>query len=93
MQVPDWYALLLLALASYRTWKLLAEDTILDAPREYVCKRIGKMRPFLTCPWCAGFWIVLAWWGAWQAWPHGTLIAATVMALSALVGVLGWAID
>ncbi|HEY1309293.1 MAG TPA: DUF1360 domain-containing protein [Vicinamibacterales bacterium] len=89
MQVPDWYALLLLALAAYRTWKLLAEDTILDFARD----RMGYGLKFLKCPWCLGFWIAVAWWGAWQAWPHGTLISATVMALSAIVGVLGWAID
>jgi hypothetical protein len=88
---PSWYALLLLALGAYRTWKLLAEDTVLDGPRKHVLQYLPEM--FVTCPWCLGFWISAAWWGAWQAWPHGTLVAASLMALSALVGILGWAIN
>lgn len=100
MKVPDWYVFILLALAAYRTWRLLAEDDILDRPRNALLRldphwqkegdytgdgyreRLGT---FLSCPWCLGFWLVLAWWGAWQAWPHGTTVVAVPMALSALV--------
>lgn len=89
MTIPGWYELVLLALAAYRTWKLLAEDTILDGPRRYVT---GTARELLECPWCLGFWISWAWWCAWIAWPNGTLIVSVPFALSVLVGVLGWAI-
>ena len=87
MTFPNWYGLLLLALAAYRTWKLLAEDTITEGLR----KRIGpgKRTVFLECPWCAGFWIALAWWGLYQLWPSGTLIAAIPFVASAIVGILG----
>ena len=87
MNIPGWYELLLLALAAFRTWKLLAEDTILDGPRRYVT---GMSRELLECPWCLGFWLSCAWWAAWLAWPHGTLIVAVPFALSAIVGIIAW---
>lgn len=102
MSVPDWWAATLLALAAWRTFHLLAHDDILDTPRRRILrlsktwKQEGdatgdryreKWALFLTCPFCAGFWIALAWWGAWQAWPHGTLVAATPFVINA--GVIG----
>ncbi len=98
MRVPDWYAVSLLALAGWRIFHLLAHDDILDAPRRRVLrlaktwKQEGdatgenyreKWALFLTCPYCAGFWIGLVWWGAWQIWPHGTLVAASVFTINA----------
>ena len=100
MSIPNWYVLILLALASFRTWRLLAEDDILDRPRRYVTRLSPTWQDdgdptgpdyrvtlgtFIGCPWCLGFWLTLAWWGAWQIWPHGTTVVAVPMALSALV--------
>lgn len=98
MNIPDWWEALLLALAAWRTYQLIAYDEILDWPRRKLT-RLGKdwekdgdkipdgyrirLAVFITCPYCAGFWIALAWWAAWQLEAHGTLIAATVFALSA----------
>lgn len=100
MSIPDWFQLLVLALASWRTFKLLAEDDILDRPRRYVT-RLGsswekegdklpdgyrmKLAEFISCPYCLGAYCALGWWGLWQAWGHGTLVAASLVALSALV--------
>ena len=97
MTVPGWYALLLLGAAAYRTWRLLAEDTILHRSRErgifLIRKRWGrtadKARELIECPWCSGFWIALGWWGGFEMWPHGTVIVAVPLALSALVGAIG----
>lgn len=100
MNVPNWWAAILLGLAAWRTWKLLAEDDILNKPRRYVTrmgpkwKKEGDPLPkayrdglaeFLKCPYCLGFWTALGWWGLWQAWPHGTLVAAGAVAVTALV--------
>lgn len=46
-----------------------------------------KWELFIECVYCAGFWILLAWWAAWQLWPDPTLIAASLFALHA--GVVG----
>ena len=97
MNVPNWYELLLLGAASFRVWRLLAEDDITNKARRYVT-RLGpdwqkegdpipngyrfQVMQFILCPWCLGFWVTLAWWGAWQAWGHGTLVVAAVAALS-----------
>lgn len=97
MNVPSWYELALLVLAAFRTWKLIGEDTILDRPRNWTLKQAfrvagpkGKdyVETLLECPWCAGFWVSLAWWGAWEAWPHAALIATVPLAISAVVGVI-----
>ena len=101
MAVPDWWQFLLLGLASYRTWRLLAEDTVLDTPRAWVVGlsdwKEGQRTPssyreklaeFLTCPWCFGFWTAIGWWAAWQVFPHATLVLSVPFAISVVVGVL-----
>lgn len=102
MIVPDWWAAVLLFAASFRVFRLLAKDIILDAPRAWLVG-LGKgwvegrpvpkgYRPklaeFMLCPWCLGFWITLAWWTAWEQWPQGTSVAAAPFALSAAVGLI-----
>ena len=97
MDVPNWYSLALLGAATFRVWRLLAEDDLTDRARRYVTRlgtrwqkdgdpvpdgyRVGLMK-FILCPWCSGAWLAAAWWGAWQAWPHGTLVVAALAALS-----------
>lgn len=103
MSVPNWYEIALLSVAAWRVFQLIAFDSILDQPRRYVTKlgkkweKEGDVLPkeyrekwalFLQCPYCLGFWLGIAWWGAWQIWPHGTLVAATPWAISA--GVIGF---
>ena len=102
MNVPDWWTLALLGLAAFRVFRLLGMDTILDELRLRLVGlrgwKEGQLTPasyrsrlaeFLICPWCLGFWVALAWWAAWQQWPHGTLVAAAPFAISAVVGILG----
>jgi UDP-N-acetylmuramyl pentapeptide phosphotransferase/UDP-N-acetylglucosamine-1-phosphate transferase len=57
----------LIAFASYRTWALLALDTITIRPRRWLFtearddKRVYRwLKLFLKCPWCAGAWITFA---------------------------------
>lgn len=103
MSVPGWYVLLLLSLAAFRTWRLIAEDDILDRPRRYVTRlgdrwekdgdpipsdyRIG-LGKFLACSWCLGFWVALAWWGAWQVAPLETEVVSVPLAIAALLPLL-----
>lgn len=69
--IPNWYVFLLLALISFRTWRLIAEDDILQRPRHWLVRLPrdwedgdevpeqyrDKLGLFLTCPWCAGAWV------------------------------------
>ena len=100
--IPGPWAAVLLGLAAFRTWRLLAEDELLDRPRRRVM-RLGDwsgsggfpsgyregLDNFVGCPYCFGFWVGLAWFGAYQLGPHSTLIVAVPFAISAAVGILG----
>ena len=44
-----------------------------------------KITEFVECPYCSGFWIALIWWGAFQLWPHGAIIVASAIAVTALL--------
>jgi hypothetical protein len=90
MSLPSWYGLVVLALAAWRTWVLASRDDILIRPRLHLGKRTMA---FLECPYCAGFWIALAWWGAFELWPHGTPIVASAVALTALVPLIERLLD
>lgn len=108
MNVPDWWVFLLLALGAYRIWRLLADDTILEKPRRWLV-RLGPdwrddgdkvpdnyreyLALFIMCPWCLGFWVSIAVWGAWQIWPHGTEVAMVPLAISTIVGVTRGKLD
>ncbi len=99
MSIPGWFPFILLSLAAFRTWRLVADDDITDPLKRYVtalpkawhdpdplpANYRQRLMDFIECPWCLGFWIGLAWWGAWQVWPHATTVVAVPMALSALV--------
>lgn len=94
MNVPGWWAFVLLALAAFRVFRLVAEDTILDRPRDRLTHRLGeKSELFVVCPWCLGFWITVGWWFAWLIWPHATLVVATPWALAAAVGLVASRLD
>ena len=60
-------------------WDAEADPQEAKLPAEY--RR--NLAVFINCPYCLGFWITLAWWGAWQLWPHGTLVTAALFALHA----------
>jgi hypothetical protein len=68
--IPSWWEFLLLSLAIFRLYRLIAEDTILDRPRRYLLRLDPNWRQegdeegdryraewgyFITCPWCLGF--------------------------------------
>lgn len=95
--IPAPWAFALLALAAFRIWKLIGDDAVLDKPRDWVIVRLEQRAEwldyFITCPWCAGFWMAALWWLAWLAWPHGAVVVAVPFALSAVVGYLGVVID
>lgn len=103
MSVPGWWEAALLALASHRIFRLIALDTILDRPRAWALNA-GDWRPdsgddpprrfraglatFISCPWCAGFWITVAVYVFWQIFPHATLVVAAPLAISSAAALI-----
>lgn len=108
MDVPSWWPFLLLAFGTFRIWRLLADDKILEKPRRWLV-RLGPdwreegdpvpenyreyLAVFLMCPWCLGFWLSLAIWGAWQVWPHITEVAMVPFALNAAMALVRGNLD
>lgn len=91
---PTWWGFALLVLAAYRVWRLLAVDLIFDRPRRRILRHVPrKFHEGVECPYCFGAWVVAAWWLAWIAWPHWTLIVATPFALSGALGVFAARLD
>ncbi len=79
----------LVALAAWRTFHLLAYDTILNVwRRDYFFDNHPAIESFVQCPFCLGFWVALAWVAAFWLEPHWTLIVAIPFAVSAAVAML-----
>ena len=98
--IPDWWEALILGVASWRVFHLLAYDDLTDRIRRYVTKLRTDWRKegdatgqnyrerlgsFIECPYCLGFWVVLGWWVAWLIFPRGTLVVAVPLFLSAIL--------
>jgi uncharacterized protein DUF1360 len=104
--IPSPFEFVLASLAVYRLWRLLAEDDILEPVRRRVLRYVGwkvgddlpadyrgRWAEFLTCPWCAGFWLGLLAWMFWLFAPSLALVVATPFALSAAVGLIRTNLD
>lgn len=88
MTTPGPWQFALLSLGAFRAWRLLARDSILDTPRDALAARSKLADDLLGCPWCLGFWVAYALYASWLAWPVAAEAVATVLAVSAAVGVL-----
>ena len=99
---------MLLGLAAFRVYRLIAEDTILDWPRRYLLRlgsdwqKDGDPVPnnyragwaeWLTCPWCAGFWVSVLWWLLWLVFPTFAVFVAVPFAISAFVALVAKNLD
>lgn len=89
---------LILVLAAFRLTRLVIKDSIFDSLREKIWNRYppvdDQMRPnlnigyLITCPYCIGFWISLILYICYtiDLTYTVTMYAASVLALSAVVG-------
>ncbi len=77
----------LVALAAWRTFHLLAWDSILTRPRNWFYSG-GNRDGFVECVFCFGFWTGLAWVAAFWLEPHWTVIVAVPFAVSAAVALV-----
>lgn len=57
MVVPPPWMFFLGAFAAWRIYKLLADDDVLDVPRDWLTGRSAKIEKLLACPYCLGFWV------------------------------------
>ncbi len=101
MDAADALALVLLGLAAYRCAALLVLDELpFGAFRDWLhepqrcpphptAERDASAIGYLwTCMSCMSVWTTIAWWGAWQLAPDGTLVAATPFAIAGLARAL-----
>jgi hypothetical protein len=79
--------LVVVGLAAFRLWRLVAVDSLLAPFRAVLSDRLVS---WLSCPWCAGFWVGLAVWAVWRFWRSEWVDASLfVLAVSAVVGLTG----
>lgn len=79
---------ILIGAASYRIWRLLALDDVLEPPRAWVLDRLPIWVTDLTvCPWCLGSWIAFG-----ATWVTDVAVGLRVPVLVALAAavVVGW---
>lgn len=61
MILPGPFEFMLGALAAWRIYKLIADDEILDRPRDWLEEHGGRyVETLLACPYCLGWWVSLA---------------------------------
>lgn len=69
-------------------------DRITVAPEHLLSKPLRVyVATLIRCPWCMGFYVSVAVWGAWMLWPRAALIGATPWAIAALVGLIAKNLD
>lgn len=90
---------IVLGLAAHRLWRLVAVDEITEPLRARLFRttqvgaavhvgRHQRVRLWLLCPWCSGFWIALAGYVAWHEWPTGSAWAIYPLAASSIAGLV-----
>lgn len=82
-----------LALATYRTTKLVIDDKITEGPREWIFARFGdprvsKISYLVSCPHCVSMYAGLALSLGDTVFPRTTRILARGLAFSAITGLL-----
>jgi hypothetical protein len=78
--VTPTFTFVVMALASYRLFRLIGLDVITERPRRWVTRRLlpGKSEAFVTCSWCAG------------AHVSAGVVAVTAQLVSVPLPVLQW---
>ena len=78
----------MLALAVYRTTRLVVADELTHPGRVWVNRRSKTLGYLVTCPWCMSIWVAAAFAVAWRYAPALTAWVGVVLAWSAVSGLL-----
>ena len=81
--MPSPFEAVLLALAAWRVWHLIAEDDITEPLRRHVTRE--SVLDFIQCPYCMGFHLSLVVYLFWIWLPTVTLYVCIPFALNAVV--------
>lgn len=81
--MPSPFEALLLALAAWRVWHLIANDDLTEPLRDRYLKNEAVL-DYVECPYCLGAWVAGAWVVAFALWPDGVVWAALVFAVAAV---------
>lgn len=99
------FDLLVLVLAAYRLWMLIAKDAITQRWRQRLLgyddtgsrnrwphphKRLAE---FVHCPWCSGAWLSALVYLSWRLFPDGVMWILTPLAISAGVALISVCFD
>lgn len=82
----------LLCLAVYRICRFFIEDELFDSIRNRIWSKFppesSKIGYFFTCYWCMGMWISIFVVVLYLLLPVPTLVGATILAISSVVGLI-----
>lgn len=90
--IPSPFEFVLLALATLRLTRLILEDRILDAPRNFLFKKFPPNTAtgyLLTCYHCMSMYTGTFVFACYTIVPTATILVACVLALSAITGYIG----
>ncbi len=100
MIVPTCWQATLLALAVYRTTRLIGWDDVTARLRLFLVGRGPPPNPkrlwmfeLLGCPFCLSWWVALGWWGGFEWNATGSTGLAVPFALSAVTGLIAKHLD
>jgi len=79
--MPSPFEAVLLGLAAWRTWHLIAKDDLTEPVRDRLPERFDD---FIECPFCLGAWLALGWVAAFAAWSDGVVWAALAAAVASV---------
>ena len=81
--MPSPYEAILLGLAAWRVWHLIAHDDLTEPLRRHVTDGREKLTEFVECPYCLGWHLSLVVYLFWLWLPTATLYVCIPFALNA----------